>query len=321
MARKQYDWASKTKEIKDKEDALKGGKDDRFWNPPKDEKGEYNSATIVRMIPDANGEPFVKYYDHVFPYDENGTTKYYSKKCVSTFGYDRDCPICKKAGELYKSAFKEDKEMYDKIKRKVHFVTNMVIIKNAKAKEEEGKLVLFKFGNQLKQKLDSVMFPKKEDYEKAESLGEELVQFVPCDYDEGANLKLITKPKGEGKQKYPTYEDSCFAPQSKIWTDEQIEEYESKAYDLSEFVDESKYPTNEEVIKQLSKLLGVKSAPKEEVTPDGDAPDDMDTFFNDGAPEKSEDKPKETPKEEPPASDEDFFKGFEDGGDDDDIPF
>jgi hypothetical protein len=277
-----HDWSATEKSI---QEAAKGGfkKDERFWTAPKDEHGNYNSATLIRFLPDSNWTPFIKYYHHSFEYNDakGGEKKKYFKNCVSTFGYDRECPICKQSNEYYKSAFEEDKKLSGERCRKLNYVANILVINDTSNPENNGKVFLFKFGKQIMNKIDKVWFPKAEDKAKAAALNKTLPEFNPFDFKKGANFELVTKPQGQGKLIYPSYEDSMFQTQSPVagGKEEAMGAIFEQTVDLNEFLDEKLYPKNEEVIKIVGHILGEVPAANNA------SDDDVDIFGGDDIPD------------------------------------
>jgi hypothetical protein len=87
---------------------------------------------------------------------------------------------------------------------------------------------------------------------------------------------LVTKPQGTGKNIYPSYEDSMFQTQSAVGTQEQMEAIFPQCTDLKEFLDESLYPTNDEVVKLIGHILG-DNVP----APSAAASDDDTNIFGD----------------------------------------
>jgi hypothetical protein len=274
-----HDWASQEKAI---QEAAKGGfkKDDRFWSPPKDEHGNYNSASLIRFLPDTNWTPFIKYYDHSFEFvDPKGEKKKYFKNCINTFSYDENCPICKQANEYFKSAFEEDKKISGERCRKLHYVSNILIINDPVTPENNGKVFLFRYGKQIMNKIEKVWFPKAEDKQKAAALNKTLPEFNPFDFKKGAIFEMVTKPQGQGKNIYPSYEDSQFQTQSALGTQEQMEAAFEQCVDLNEFLDRKLFPPNEEVIKLVGHILGQVPSSSSEDT------DTTDLFGDDDIPD------------------------------------
>jgi hypothetical protein len=251
MAQKfKFSW-DKVKEAVVEGEKKKGfQKDERLWKPTVDEKG--NATAIIRFLPDKEGTPFVKYYTHNFEYMVDGVKKYWIKNCLNTFGYDKECPICKKNQEYWSSAFESDKAIASKRKRKLVYKANILIVKNPAKPEEEGKVFLYEFGMKIYDKLKDKMFPSDE----VKALGQ-YDEYMPCDLYEGANFKLVQVKQGE----FPNYDKSEFFSQSAVGKDALIEEIMGKVYDLNEFVGEDKFPTNESVVTALGSLLGLTKAP------------------------------------------------------------
>ncbi len=272
MAKKySFDWDSLkekiNKEEKDKKKTFE--KDQRFWKHIADDQGK--AAAVIRFIPDKNGNPFVKYYSHSFDFMVDGVKKYWIKNCINTFGYEKDCPICKKNMEYWNSAFEQDKKIASQRKRKLNFVSNILVIKNPANPEDEGKVFLYKYGQKIYDKMKQLMFPSDEDM-----LDPDFKSFVPFDLEEGADFLLKVKKQGD----FPNYDDSKFSSQKPLGNEKKIEEVMAQTYDLDEFVDIKNFPTNEETIKVLGTILGI-SSPKsyeliKEETKD-DPSDDIDT--------------------------------------------
>jgi hypothetical protein len=240
-----------------KEEVVESGKkkgfqaDVRLWKPTVDDKG--NATAIIRFLPDQSGTPFVKYYTHNFNYMNDGVKKYWIRNCINTFGFDKECPICKKNHEYYNSAFESDKAIAGQRKRKLVFMANILVIKNPANPEQEGKVYLYTFGQKIYEKIKDKMFPADDVKALGEGMYEE---YVPFDLYEGANFKLVQVKQGE----YPNYDKSEFGKQAPLGKDALIEKVMSEVYDLSEFMAEDKFPTNVEVVEKLGVLLGLAKA-------------------------------------------------------------
>lgn len=256
-----FDWDALKENIQ-KEDSKKKTfeKDQRFWSPTKDSAGLANA--VFRFIPDKEGNPFIKLYSHSFDYMNDGNKKYWIKNCVNTFGYDRECPICAKNMEYWNSAYESDKAIASKRKRKLQFISNIYIVKNPGNPEDEGKVFLFKYGQKIYDKIKALMFPSEADL-----ADEDFISFVPFDLYDGADFKLKVEKQGD----FPNYDKSAFSAQKPLAAgdDKKIEKIMAATYDLSEFLKDDQFPTNEETMKVLGKVLGLapveeKKAEKEE---------------------------------------------------------
>lgn len=253
-----FDWSKVKENIQNESKGKQSYEDNRFWKPSKDSEGKYNSLSIIRFLPDQEGTPFVKYYSHSFDYMTDGQKKFWIKNCINTFGYDQECPVCKKNTEYWNSSFESDKELARKRGRKVNYVANILVIKNPNKPEDEGKVFLYRFGQKVYDKIKQKMFPSETDLEDPD-----FVSFVPFDLYEGADFKLKTVPQGE----FPNYDQSSFSLQKPLGDEKKIEKIMEMTYSLEEFTDIKNYPTNEETIRALGDLLGiseVKDKPKKE---------------------------------------------------------
>jgi len=244
-----FNWDElKTKIKTEEEKGRKNYKDDRYWNPDwkaKDRKGFWT----IRFLPDTEGNPFVKYYSHGFKYTKDGAQKWYINNCISTFGWDPACPVCKKNGEYFNSPYESDKEIAKARKRRLNFVSNVLIVNDPVNPENNGTVRLFRYGSKIYEKIEKLLFPSDTDQEDPD-----FVQFIPFDLYEGANFKLKIKMQGE----FPNYDDSEFSSQSPVLKgdDDKISELMTKTHALSEFLDPKNYPTVEKVIEEVGFLLG-----------------------------------------------------------------
>ena len=243
-----FDWEGlKDKITKEEKEKKKGfEKDTRFWRHTADDQGK--AAAVIRFIPDKDGNPFVKYYTHSFDYMVDGVKKYWIRNCINTFGYDKDCPICKKNMEYWNSPFEQDKKLASQRKRKLVFVSNILVIKNPANPDDEGKVFLYQYGQKIYDKMKQLMFPSDEDM-----LDPDFKSFVPFDLEEGADFLLKVKKQGD----FPNYDDSKFSAQKPLGDEKKIDSIMGKTYELSEFMAPEKFPENTETIKTLGTILGL----------------------------------------------------------------
>lgn len=292
----QFDWNQIKENIK-QEDTKKGKfeKDTRFFSTTKDATGLAN--VVLRFLPDSEGNPFVKIFNHAFDFSVDGQKRWWIRNCINTFGYEKECPICKKNMELWNSAFESDKAVASKRKRKMQYIANVLIIKNPNDPESEGKVMLFKFGSKIYDKIKQKMFPSEADL-----LDDDFKSFVPFDLFDGADFMLVQTKQGE----FPNYDSSKFSKQKPLLggDEKKIDATMEKTYLLSEFMADDQFPTNEETLKVLATTLGMvdEEEPKKvskpkvtkeedveeitesntfepEVIPEGEIDDDL-AFFN-----------------------------------------
>lgn len=223
--------------------------DDRFWNPVVDKQG--NSYSVIRFLPSkAEGElPWNKYYEHAF---QGPTGMWYIEKCLSSIG--QDDPVNEHNSILWNSGDDDKKSVVRDRKRKLRYVSNILVIKDPSNPENEGKVFLFRYGAKVFEKIMDVMQPKFDD-EKPMN---------PFDLWEGADFKLKIR-KYEG---YRNYDKSEFDIQSAVSdNDEELEEIFNKCYSLSEFTDPKNYKSYEELKRKFQMTIGEvsdKPEPKNE---------------------------------------------------------
>ena len=298
VKRYKFDWNATKAAIKE-EEAKKSTKsfgDDRFWKLEIDKETKKGSA-IIRFLPDVEGTLFKKHFSHWFTYvDETGKKRWYTDKCATTVG--QDCPVCEKNKELFDSPYDSDKDVGRERKRKIHYTSNIEIVKDPAHPEFNGMVKLFDYGPQVYGKYHLAMFGKEmTDEERAEAveMGVEIAEealFVPGDFEEGANFFYrSTLKESVGQQKWNTYETSKFQPQSDIRPALEGKEWEAaiaaimdQTCLLGEFVDPKKFPHETTVRTKLGSLLGAKTTTEKEVVGTNRVQE-----LNDGDAEGSED--------------------------------
>lgn len=213
--------------------------DDRFWQPEVDKAG--NGQATIRFLPAAPDNEFAwaRTFNHGFKNDTNG--KWYIEECPSTIG--QPCPLCEANSVLWNTGVKENQDIVRTRKRKLHYIANVLIIKDAKHPENEGQVKLFKFGTKIFDKIKDAMEPKFEDE----------TPINPFDFWEGANFKLkICKVEG-----YRNYDRSEFENPTAINDDdEEIEKIWKSEHDLKEFTAPDRFKPHAELKKRLDLVLG-----------------------------------------------------------------
>jgi len=282
MSKYRFDFTEVKEKLK-KDDEKKGfTKDERFWRPVF--KDGVCSA-LIRFLPAPDGTPFVKYLDHSFDYtNDKKEKKKYWKKCINTFGYEKECPICKKSWEYHESAFESDKKEGKKLCRKEHFVCNLHVIKHSDRPDDEGKTFLYDMAPVIA-KYKQKMFPTDKDKEAPD-----FIEFVPCDLFDGADFFLTSKENGkfDNGTSIPSYAESRFMPQKAFMGGDEakIDAVMDKSVLLDEFIDPTKYPTNDEVIALVGHVFGMSIEEREEEG--GGEPEEpetgegLDNFFGSG---------------------------------------
>ncbi len=117
------------------------GADDRFWQPEVDKAG--NGYAVIRFLAPPKGEdlPWVRIWNHGF---QGPTGKWYIENSLTTLG--KADPVSEFNTELWNSGSEANKEIARKQKRKLSYVTNILIVKDPAHPENEGTVRLYKFG-------------------------------------------------------------------------------------------------------------------------------------------------------------------------------
>ena len=213
-----------------------GRQDDRYWKPTRDKAG--NGSAIIRFLPAPQGEdvPFVRYWDHGF----QGPGGWYIEKSLTSIGLDD--PVGELNSKLWNSGIDADKEVARKQKRRLHYVSNILVISDPANPDNEGKVFLYEYGKKIFDKINDVMHPQFED--------EEAIN--PFDFWEGANfrLRIVTVDK------YPNYDKSVFDSPSQLAADEEMEKIWKMEYPLKEILDPKNFKSYEELQQKLHRVLG-----------------------------------------------------------------
>ena len=226
--------------------------DERMWRPSVDKAG--NGFCIVRFLPAPDNEiPWAKYFSHGFKGEDTG--KWFIENCPTSIG--RDCPVCQANGKLWNSGIESDKTIARDRKRRQHYVSNIMVLKDGQNPENEGKVFLYQFGFKLFEKIMNVMQPSFEDE----------TPLNPYNLLSGASLKIKIKQVGG----YWNYDASEFeAPSALMDGDEkQLEELFGKLYPIGEFTNEANYKSFAELDMKMKMTLGLVEEPHEaEVAPE-----------------------------------------------------
>ncbi len=216
--------------------------DTRFWKPTRDKAG--NGYAVVRFLPAREGEdlPWVRYWDHGFK-GPNGL--WYIENSLTSIG--QQDPVSEMNSVLWNSGRDEDKAIARERKRRLHYVSNVLVISDPSNPENEGKVFLYKFGKKIFDKIMESMQPAFEDE----------TPINPYDFWEGADFKLKIR-KVEG---WVNYDKSEFSSPSALYEGDEarLEEVYGKLYSLQDFLDPKNYKTYDELKAKLNRVLGVEA--------------------------------------------------------------
>ena len=171
--------------------------DDRFWQPTVDKAG--NGYAVIRLLPPPKGEelPWARVWNHGF---QGPTGKWYIENSLTTLNLPD--PVSELNSELWNSGVESNKDIARKQKRRLTYISNILVVKDPANPQNEGKVFLYKFGKKIFDKIKDVMQPQFEDEDPIN----------PFDFWKGANLKL----KIRNVEGYRNYDKSEFEPISPI---------------------------------------------------------------------------------------------------------
>jgi len=218
------------------------GSDDRFWQPDVDKAG--NGMAIIRFLPAAeidgeDGLPWVRIFSHGF----QGTGGWFIENCLTTL--NEKCPACEHNSTLWNSGIESNKDIVRKQKRKLNYVSNILVISDPKNPENEGKVFLFKYGKKIFDKLHEAMNPAFEDE----------TAINPFDFWEGANFKLKIR-QVEG---YRNYDKSEFESASPLFggNDDKLESLWKKEYSIKEIISPTNFKTYNKLKERLHSVISI----------------------------------------------------------------
>lgn len=213
-------------------------KDDRMWKAETDKTG--NGYAEIRFLPAPDGEdlPWARIWNHGF----RGPGGWYIENSLTTIGL-KD-PVSEMNSQLWASGSDDDKKIARDRKRKLSYISNILVVSDPKNPQNEGKVFLFRYGKKIFEKIQEAMNPQFQD-EKPTN---------PFDFWNGATFKLKIR-QVEG---YTNYDRSEFAAPSAVLggDDAALEKLWKKQYSLKEFTDPKSFKTYEELKTRLRDVLG-----------------------------------------------------------------
>jgi hypothetical protein len=238
----------------------------------------------------------VKYFSHGFKGPVGN--KWYIENCRTSIG-GKD-PVADANNVLWETGLEANKNLARERKRRLHYVSNILILDDPENPENEGKVFLFKYGKKIFDKINDLMHPEFDDE----------VPVNPFDFWGGANFKLrIRKVDG-----FTNYDKSEFEPPSTLKDDdEEMEKIWSVEYPLLPFLHEDNYKSYTDLKKKFEDVIGLTDTLDARISAEDIEPDEDDI------PIGGEEEVTVPDTEEGSEDVMDFFKKIADG--EDDIPY
>ena len=215
----------------------KSYQDDRLWKPTMDKTG--NGYAVIRFLPAVEGEdmPWAKVWNHAF---QGPTGQWYIENSLTTLG--QNDPVSEMNSAYWNSGVESDKEIARRQKRKLQYFANIYVVQDPANPQNEGKVMLYRFGKKIFDKCMEAMQPAFQDESPVN----------PFDFWEGANFKLKLR-KVDG---YWNYDKSEFsAPSALLDDDDELEGIYNKLYSLEEFTAPSNFKSYEELKTRFELVL------------------------------------------------------------------
>lgn len=220
--------------------------DDRYWKLDADKNSGVGSA-VIRFLPAPDGEdlPFVQIFKHSFKDQKTG--KWYIENSLTTIG--QQDYIAEENSRLWNSGIEENKKIASSRKRNKKFITNILVVKDSKHPENEGKVFLFELGPKIFGMLETAINPQFDDVEPID----------PFCMLEGANFNLRCQ-KVSGQR---NYDQSNFSRQSAISDDEaELERIYNSMHSLKAEIAEDKFKSYEKLKERFLQVTGQNTPPR-----------------------------------------------------------
>lgn len=193
-------------------------------------KLEVGNNYIVRLLPNFKNPEKTFFHYYTVGWTSYSTGQYVSALSPTTFN-ERD-PIIEARYRILRSNTEsaEMKKKADTIKRIEKWLVNAYIIKDPKNPDNNGKVMIIRYGKQLQKIIADAIE------------GEDSDQFGPRIFDlseNGCNLNIKVEKQGD----YPTYVTSKFSPPKAIdgMTESKAEEIYKSSYDLTSVIPSKSY--------------------------------------------------------------------------------
>lgn len=214
-------------------------KDARFWEPGVDKEG--NGYAVIRFLPSKfeDGAPFVRVWSHGF----KAGAKWFIENCPTTIG--GQCPVCDSNSELWGTGIESSKKVASSRKRKLRYISNIIVIKDPSNPENEGKVFLYSYGKKIFEKLEAAMNPPVQYGEEPRD---------PFGFFDGSVVKLKIKNQGD----FRNYDDSVVEAANDLYggDEDKLSAVLEAMHDISEFVDEKKFKSYDVLATEFAKVGG-----------------------------------------------------------------
>ena len=238
----QRDW----NKLNQKQESQQAGQpvnaDQRFYKPKFNKDGTFSA--VVRFLPgpvkDGNEEiSMIKKYSHYF----SGPGGKYDEECLTTIS--QQCPVCDENKKCWDAGDKQTSRTRARVNSGI---TNILVINDPQAPENNGKVFLYKFGKKIIEKINEAKKPTNPTKKAIEVFS----------YYEGANFYITGKKTvtAEG-QKFTDYTSSSFESNpSAIGDDNYIESIDKQLHSVEEFIKPTNFKSYAALQELFSRVMG-----------------------------------------------------------------
>jgi hypothetical protein len=211
--------------------------DENIWKPTVDKAG--NGFAVIRFLPSESDVPWVRYWDHGF---KGPTGKWYIEKSLTSIG--QPDPLGELNARLWNTGNEEDRETVRKQKRRLHYVTNILVVSDPSNPQNEGQVFLYQFGKKIFDKIQDLMSPQFP--------GETPVD--PFDLWNGADFQL----KIRNYEGYRNYDRSEFKAPAPLFDGDEtrLQAVLNQLHDITAYVNPDNYKSYDELKTKLTDVLG-----------------------------------------------------------------
>ncbi len=215
-----------------------GGNDDAgFFKLERDKAG--NGSAVIRFLPKHPDDdlPWVSIYSHGF---QGPSGRWYIENSLTTLG-EQD-PVAEANRALWATGNEADKKTAQARKRKLNYISNVLVVACPANPALVGKVLRFKYGKKIFEKLMDRANPTFEDDKPAN----------PFDPFDGCNFKLRCR-QVDG---YPNYDTSTFEDPTPLASDDSaMLEILNQIKPLKEFISPSKFKSYDELKKKFDQVI------------------------------------------------------------------
>lgn len=216
-------------------------KDPRYWRPHQTADG--TGSALIRFLPRPDGEdfPVVRKFSYGF---KGPTGRWYIENSPQTI--ELPCPVNERWSALWNEGTEDAKERAKTFKRRLGFISNILVIKHAARPEDEGKVFLYEYGKKIYDKIMDKMNPP-----------DDVPAFNAFDLDSGANFRLrVLKKDG-----FTNYDKSEFdAPGPLSQDDAVLERVWKSCHSLKAEIAPDKFKSYAELKSKLAAVMGEGAA-------------------------------------------------------------